>query len=83
VKNKTPMNVNINSRCKVVLTEFGAKTYNEFHSQFKNYRPKELNVDDVLEDSLWSLMRVFGPSIHLGMIEVPFKNNEIEIMEGF
>jgi hypothetical protein len=68
--------ININEIVEVTLTSYGADVYNSYYSQFKHYRPAERKEGDVLRDSLWSIMQVFGPAIYMGM-QPHFKRNTI------
>ena len=79
------MNLNLNDNVSVVLTEAGAKRYNEWHEQFivglPVSRSKGKAAGDTLHAQLWMLFQTFGDSIHLGMSEVPFLDNEITLKE--
>jgi len=72
------ININLNEQFTVILTEEGAKIYNEFNDQFLflNESPKQLKEGDKLKDELWSLMQIFGPKLHNGC-EIPFELNQI------
>lgn len=72
------MKVNLNDQVEVVLTKFGAKTYNEHLQQYNIASNKK--EGDLLIEHLWQLMRIFGPTIMMGMHEVPFKGNTISFV---
>lgn len=73
--------MNINDHVKVVLTEYGAETYNKWALQFPlDFRPARKDEGDTLKDSLWHIMQVFGgEKIFLGMLECPFYKCQMEI----
>jgi hypothetical protein len=74
--------MNTNTVVKVVLTASGAKIYNAWMWQFPlQARAPEVEAGHVLETELWQVMQIFGPHIFHGMLETPFVNNEIEILE--
>lgn len=76
---------NMNENVEVTLTKFGAKVINDDRAEIRKlvpeYAPKAYSEGDVLKDQLWSVMQTFGPHIHMGMVEVPFKDNIITILE--
>lgn len=73
------MEININERVKVNLTEYGKKIYSEHYEQFWSansiYRPEKL--PDMLETELWNLMQIFGDCLFMGNPEIPFVDNKI------
>lgn len=71
--------MNINDRFTAVLTKTGASIYNTWDAEFKypGWTPKNLKEGDTLTCPLWQLFQIFGPWIHMGMIEVPFEDNKI------
>ena len=71
--------MNLNQQVKVVLTSYGADVFNNHHAGNKYYTPPIKVCGDEFKSSLWGLMQIFGSSIYLGMQEVPFKDNEMEI----
>lgn len=78
------MNLNINERCSVVLTAFGAEVYNESMSALPStIRPDQKKEGDKLDTQLWCLFQTFGPHIHLGMSAAPFDKMNIELPEKF
>lgn len=62
-----------------MLTERGAKIYNEWCSEV-TYSRVPVKAGDVLKDQLWSIMSVFGNAFQLGSIS-PFENCEIDLLE--
>lgn len=72
--------MNINDYVSVELTAYGAEVYNEWASQLQRYSVAEKAEGDVLRDSLWHIMKVFGGvNIGLGM-QSPFKECQLEIV---
>lgn len=71
--------MNINEDVEVSLTQAGAKIYNTYMSAIPNWEPKCSRCLKNMKLSLWSLMKIFGPHIHLGMEETPFVDNEITL----
>jgi hypothetical protein len=67
------MKININALVKVKLTQTGEARYKGLMGLSGEYNN--------LEMPLWELMEIFGPGLHMGMIEMYFENNEIEIYE--
>lgn len=77
-----PQKINTNNQVQVILTAYGATIYNQWQItrgvRLKLVGPKK--AGDKLKMGLWQAMQIFGSSIHMGMIEVPFLNNEIEFL---
>ena len=75
-----PLKMNINTTCKVKLTEYGIaimlkkKPY-KFTISGWNGNTKEFTTE------LWDLMEIFGECIWMGNKEIPFVSNDILIME--
>lgn len=61
--------LNINATVKVKLTEIGTARWRGKHNVTRTE----------LELPLWELMAEFGPSLHMGMSQMYFVDNEIEI----
>lgn len=78
------MIIDANDIVKVTLTEAGARIFNaQYHGTAIpwKYRPAHKYGGDTLEVELWSLMKTFGPHIYMGMPEVPFLKNKIEVVK--
>lgn len=77
------MMMNLNDRCRVTLTAAGAAQYNVWDAitKYPGWTPKNLKEGDILVEQLWQLFQIFGPGIYLGMPEVPFLSNTIEVVE--
>lgn len=74
------MKLNLNIACKFVLTEEGAKVWNDQYLVIPaEYRPAPKCADEKVSSQLWVVMSVFGKFIHIGMGAVFFKDNNIEI----
>jgi len=72
------MKININNRCKVILTENALESL-----CFSKDEIKRLNKDTrEYTDELWSLMNTFGEYFKAAGDNQIFENNEIEIIEG-
>lgn len=70
------MKININTRCKVILTASGARILNDlaWGSFWKE--------GDEYQGNLWELMQAFGSKMSMGSVNLPFfKDNVIEIYE--
>lgn len=79
------MQININDTVAVVLTESGAKIWNDNEMKYAKYNipdwePRLKQQGDVLRGQLWSFMRIFGRHMHLGG-EVPFDKCLMTILE--
>lgn len=73
---------NMNDIGRVILTAFGANVYNAHWAKLKlpaSAMPKTLAQGDEYSSMLWEIMAIFGHTFHMGMQEVPFKNNAIWI----
>lgn len=78
--------ININDYVEVVLTAAGARIWNEYEMGFAKYNvrgwePRLKKEGDVHRESLWRMMKVFGPHIHLGGV-VPFVMCKMTIEEN-
>lgn len=87
------MQININDKIKVVLTDVGAQAYNKDRNKDvqillaidpKLARTKEKmsplkSEGDVWEGSIWEIMKVLAPLFGNGF-PVPFKNCSFEIL---
>lgn len=77
--------INMNVQSKVTLTKAGADIINKYyknifsdHSDYiKKFNLKIYKEGDIFESVFWELFEIFGPSIHMAMLEVPFKDNVI------
>lgn len=68
--------INMNDFCRVKLTAFG---HHILESHYKGlYQPKQRD-DGFYRFQMWELFQVFGSKFHLGMNEIPFVNNEIQL----
>lgn len=79
------MRLNMNQQCKVKLTPCGRKQYYWYYHDYGEYILEERmqylsQNDNVLVVELWKLANIFGSSMHNGCKEVPFENNEIEVI---
>jgi hypothetical protein len=74
------MNINLNSRCKVILTQYGADHYNRIHAFMGKNAPAEKTEGDRLEDPIWSLMHDFGEVCWHGNPSIPFRDMKIEVL---
>jgi hypothetical protein len=74
------MKINLNSRCTAILTEAGAKVYNEYMSQFtfRGRREPNAKVGFAHKTSLWDLMHIYGEHTFIGRPE-PFEGCEIDV----
>jgi len=74
------MKLNLNATAKVTLTSFGAGVYNAWVYRSPTWcHLDDKHTGDVLECQLWELMLIFGSTTRLGMVEVPFVDNAIEV----
>ena len=73
--------VNVNCQCEVVLTEHGAKLWNEYLAGVPSQNA--VSVGAPLRVSLWELAHVFGPGMFNGQLpeRMPFYQNRI-LIEG-
>ena len=75
-----PLKMNINTTCRVKLTEHGIEWMNKkaphnFTCSGWRGDTKEFTTE------LWTLMSVFGECMWMGNNKMPFVGNKIEIME--
>ena len=84
------MQINMNDKVKVKLTEAGRETYRAFMTDvsapLEPYLPaldpsRDLDADGFSEFHFWEIMQVFGPRMHMGMTEMPFEENAISFIE--
>jgi hypothetical protein len=76
------MQLNMNDQVRVTLTTYGAQVWNARYDGINipaEHLPAPCAPGDEVKTQLWDLMQVFGPGIHMGMSEVPFLKNEIEV----
>jgi hypothetical protein len=86
--------INLNEQVTVELTEFGKKVWRDHYTKLNlpahwwelMAKDGQLDLSKPLRLSLWELMQIFGPSMSIGMHEVPFKENvfvvEVEEPKG-
>lgn len=67
------MKININSQVTVRLTEAGQAKWCSYYSVEE--------IANTITEPLWEIMQVFGSGLHMGMSEMYFVNNELEIIE--
>jgi len=71
--------LNLNDTVYVRLNELGHSTLRKEHEDtFKDskkfpYQSPQIDADGYCKFPLWELMRIFGPTMQLGML-VPFEN---------
>ena len=75
-----PKRVNINTMCRVKLTEYGVEVLYKhsphvFSSAWWRGDTKEYTTE------LWNLMKIFGDTMWMGNTKQAFDGNNIEIME--
>lgn len=81
------MKLNINEQVRVKLTAAGIKEYERYYRELMPVGTKEeyfyprLDAEGWHRTQLWCLMQEFGPAIYMGMPDVFFENNEIEVIE--
>lgn len=81
---------NINQYVRVRLTETGHKIHKEDYDRiYRNYKKNPYPYNPPKEDEdgwsrwqLWTLMELFGSSIHIGINEAPFETNIIFEVEN-
>lgn len=74
------MNINLNQICRVTLTDYGARHFNNIHAYMGKNAPEDKSEGDVIETELWQLMHDFGEVLYNGNPRLPFKGNDIEII---
>lgn len=72
------MKINMNSRCRVRLTDQGIGVYERYFERLN--LPAEPLDEHRLTTELWDLFNIFGESIYHGC-EIPFERNEIEVLK--
>jgi hypothetical protein len=70
--------LNVNDRVRVRLTPSGLHRLNIYYAAFKQ---KPRLDGEFYESSLWELMAIFGQLLHMGMTEIPFVDNRIEVLK--
>ena len=69
------MKINMNTKVKVKLTDFGEITLREVSPvDFKFYKEDKKKY---YEDELWCIMAIFGDCFYSDMLYSPFVGNEI------
>lgn len=73
---------NVNVNCRVKLTDLGKKTLADYWDSYEiPQRYRTILIDgDIFEDTLWAVMRIFGPVLYNGAVDMPFVDNEIEVL---
>jgi hypothetical protein len=72
------MDININNKVKVKLTQAGLKAATDAGYQHMAQKEDEEGYSSF---QLWVLMSIFGPHMYNGMPEVMFEKNSIRIEE--
>jgi hypothetical protein len=74
-----PLTLNLNAACRVTLTDAGRRWYREHYTALGIER---FIPDPIPEEfTLWELMHVFGPHVYNGCVEIPFVDNQIELLD--
>jgi len=70
--------VNINVQAKVVLTDYGKQILTDYYDKLGAiyYLDKKEFVFP-----LWQIASIFGDCLYMGNNQMPFKDNEIELIE--
>lgn len=74
--------INLNTRCRVKLTEQGQKRYTQYWKEIASHMPTPeitKDPDGYSQWMLWELMNVFGPAMQMGVGNVPFEGNDIQL----
>ena len=74
------MKINVNDMCSVKLTESGVEWL--MHNSHIDYIYSFNKETQVLTTELWSVMYIFGEMLFMTQMNIPFENNEIEILKG-
>jgi hypothetical protein len=76
--------INLNDHVEVVLNARGVEIYNAYERRFEGlYEGQVMRYKaegDVLRDSLWHIMQIFGEHIYMGCV-VPFEGCKV-VWEG-
>lgn len=74
------MKINVNNMCRVKLTPFGIGVLldEKFQTTYRFNMDKKTHI---ITTELWNLMSIFGPYLFNGAVNLPFDQNEIEILE--
>jgi len=69
----------MNSMCRIKLTPFGIGVLLEekFQTTYRFNLDKQTHI---LTTELWNVMVLFAPHLFNGAVDIPFENNEIEIL---
>ncbi len=75
---KFNVKVNINIQAKVELTDYGKVILKEHYDRIlvNHYLDKKEFVFP-----LWQIASIFGDCLYMGNNEIPFKNNELELIQ--
>ena len=71
------MNVNTNTKVKVVLTDYGMECLTNHCKTYRAQPP----TNNQQEFTLWEVMNIFGPYLYHGNPRVPFEGNAIDFLE--
>lgn len=80
------MRFNINAKCTVNLSEYGAHVFNEYLDTIglpEKLKQRQRREPGPYTTQLWNLFQVFGSVYYLGNPKIPFVNNEIKIEDAF
>lgn len=84
VNGKKKVIMNMNSMIKVTLTNDG-KRHLALHEQIYTkppVSPLTADSDGTLRLPLWQVMQIFGAHMHQSRSDLPFIDNQIEVMVG-
>lgn len=74
--------LNLNARVRVTLTPTGMRWLRERYAALApGLEPWQPDANP-REFQLWELMQVYGPHPYLGMVEMPFVGNRIEVLDS-
>jgi len=71
---------NINTRCRVELTEYGVQILQEHRLKKYNLLIRK-NGKIYYESELWEIMAIFGECHYMGNINQPFVDNILELSD--
>lgn len=81
------MKVNLNAGIKIKLTPTGASILKDHYeklldaSDAKDRIEKMTDAEGLTNIRLWEFMRIFGPYMNLGIVDVPFEENAFHIVD--
>lgn len=70
--------INVNQRATVQLTPYGIKLWNDYIGP--QWPDLQVPAHGLLTTQLWGLMHVFGHCFYIGAPQMPFVNNDLEIL---